>query len=196
MSFGALMVRLFEPAMRRLEQEKKIRRDPPREGMRAQMQEPLDHALGRSRGGFGTKIHLVCERHGWILAIHLTGGQVHESKAFEVTMAQRLIVQHRGQKRWPAQLSADKGYSYHRIRQWCAQRGIEAVIPTRRDQLQQQSFDKATYRERNIIERVVGWHKEYRSLATRYEKLAVNYVALWLIAMIEKSVKYLLPNRA
>ena len=46
-----------------------------------QLQEPLDHALGRSRGGFGTKIHLVCDSHGFILAIHLTAGQAHESKA-------------------------------------------------------------------------------------------------------------------
>ena len=45
------------------------------------MQEPLDHALGRSRGGFGTKIHLVCDSHGFIVAIQITAGQAHESKA-------------------------------------------------------------------------------------------------------------------
>jgi hypothetical protein len=55
------------------------------------MQEPLDHALGRSRGGFTTKIHLVCDKHGGIVAIHLTAGPPHESKAFEPTMARRLF---------------------------------------------------------------------------------------------------------
>jgi len=58
----------------------------------AQMQEPSDPALGgRSRGGFGTKVHLVCDSHGFIVAIHLTAGQAHESRAFEATMARRLF---------------------------------------------------------------------------------------------------------
>ena len=78
----------------------------------AQMQEPSDHALGHSRGGFGTKIHLVCDSHGFIVAIHLTAGQRHESKAFEPTMARRLFHRRRGQSRWPRRVAADKGYSY------------------------------------------------------------------------------------
>ena len=69
------------------------------------------------------------------------------------------------------------------------------MIPTRKDQPRDEQFDKVTYRQRNIIERVVGWYIEYRSLGTRHEKLAVNYVALWLIAMIERSLKLLYPNQ-
>ena len=61
-----------------------------------------------------------------------------------------------------------------------SQAANESVIPTRKDQPHDEHFDKATYRQRNIIERVVGWYKEYRSLGTRHEELAVNYVALWL----------------
>jgi hypothetical protein len=45
-----------------------------------------------------------------------------------------------------------------------------------------------------MIERVIGWYKEYRALGTRHEKLAVNYVALWLVAMIERSLKRLFPH--
>ena len=156
-----------------------------------QRQEPLDHALGRSRGGFSTKIHLACDKHGFIVALHVTAGQAHESKALEPTMARRLL-HHRG---WPGHLAGDKGYSYPRIRRWCRRRRIESVIPTRKDQPHDEHFDKATYRQRNIIERVVGWYKEYRSLGTRHEKLAVNYVALWLVAIIERSLKLLFPNR-
>ena len=162
----------------------------------AQMQEPSDHALGRSRGGFGTKIHLVCDSHGFIVAIHLTAGQTHESKVFEPTMARRLFLRRRGQSRWPRRVAADKGYSYPRIRQWCRRRRIEAVIPTRANQPQNKHFNKATYRQRHIVEQVVGWYKEYRALGTRYEKLAVNYVALWLVAIMDKALHRLFPNTA
>jgi transposase len=65
-------------------------------------------------------------------------------------------------------------------------RGIQTVIPTRKDQRANPRFDKATYRRRNIIERLVGWLKENRRLATRYEKLAVNYLALVKLAMIRR----------
>ncbi len=62
---------------------------------------------------------------------------------------------------------------------------IQAVIPTRKDQPRDEHFDKGTYRRRNIIERAVGWLKWCRALATRYDKLAVNYIALWVIANIQ-----------
>jgi len=66
---------------------------------------------------------------------------------------------------------------------------IRAVIPTRKDQPQDPNFDKESYRRRNLIERVVGWFKECRALGTRYEKLAVSYLALWIVAMIDKLLK-------
>ena len=162
----------------------------------AQLQEPADHALGRSRGGFGTKVHVVCDRHGFILAIHLTAGQAHESKGFEPAMARPLAHCRPGVGRWPHRLAGDKGYSYPGVRRWCTRRRITPVIPTRSDQPRDPGFDKAAYRQRNIVERVIGWYKEYRSLGTRYEKLAVNYLALWLVAMIERALKRLFPNRA
>jgi transposase len=161
-----------------------------------QLQEPADHALGRSRGGFGTKIHLVCDSHGLIVAVYATAGQRHDSKAFEPTMARRLFHRRKGARRWPGRLAGDKGYSYPRIRRWCRRRRVEAVIPTRKDQPRDEAFDKATYKRRNIVERVVGWYKEYRRLGTRYEKSAVNYVAMWLVAIIEKALFRLFPNRA
>ena len=109
-------------------------------------------------------------------------------------MARRLFHRRGGQRRWPLRLTGDRGYSYPRIRRWCQRRRVEAVIPTRKDQPRDEDFDKRTYKRRNIVERVVGWYKEYRSLGTRYEKLAVNYVAMWLVAMIEKALHRLLPN--
>lgn len=161
-----------------------------------QMREPVDHALGRSRGGFGTKVHVVRDGGGTIACIHLTAGQRHESKFFEQTMARRLFHRRKGTRRRPRRLAGDKGYSYPRIRRWCRRRGVEAVIPTRKDQPRDEEFDKAAYKRRNIVERVIGWFKEYRRLGTRHEKLAVNFVAFWLVAVMDKALKSLFPNRA
>jgi transposase len=152
----------------------------------AQLEEPLDHALGYSRGGFGTKVHLLVTDRGIVLGIYLTPGQRHESTAFKPLLQRVLLPRRRGRPYWPAKLAADKGYSYPHIRRWSRNHRIAPVIPTRTDQPRAESFDKASYRKRNRIERVVGHYKECRALATRYEKLAVEYVALWMVAMIEK----------
>jgi transposase len=149
-----------------------------------ELEEPDDHALGYSRGGFGTKVHLLCDSRGTVLGIYATPGQRHESRAFEPTMRRVYLPGRRGRPRWPRRLAADKGYSYRRIWRWLARRRIGRVIPTRKDQPRAADFDKETYRKRNIIERVVGWYKECRRLLTRFEKLAVNYVAFWVIATV------------
>ena len=153
-------------------------------GLATQVKEPQDHALGYSRGGFSTKIHLVCDSQGTVLGIHVTPGQRHESKAFEPTMERISLPRRRDRRRWPRGLAGDKGYSYPRIRRWLGRRQIDDVIPTRKDQVQDPDFDKEEYRKRNIIERVVGWLKENRRLLTRFEKLAVNYLAFWIIASL------------
>jgi transposase len=146
--------------------------------------EPQDHALGYSRGGFSTKVHLLCDSRGALLGIHVTPGQRHESRAFEATMQRVYLPRRRGRRRWPRRLAGDKGYSYPRIWRWLGRRRIGRVIPTRKDQPRAVDFDEAAYRKRNIIERVVGWSKECRRLLTRFEKLAVNYVTFWIIASL------------
>lgn len=154
------------------------------EGSATELEEPDDHALGYSRGGFSTKIHLLCDSRGTVLGIPVTPGQRHESRAFEPTMQRVYLPQRRGRRRWPRRLAGDKGYSYPRIWRWLRRRRIGRVIPTRKDQPRVADFDKAAYRRRNIIERVVGWFKENRRLLTRFDKLAVNYVAFWIIAAL------------
>ncbi len=151
----------------------------------AQVTEPQDHALGRSRGGFSTKTHLVTDSHGIILAVWVTAGQRHESKGFGQAMQRAQRPRQAGRPRWPKQGAGDKGYSYSRVRGWLHRHHIKAVIPTRKDQPREEGFDKETYRRRTIIERAVGWFKWCRALATRYDKLAVNYIALWIIANIQ-----------
>lgn len=88
-------------------------------------------------------------------------------------------------KRRPGKLAGDKAYSAQPIRDWLAAHRIEAVIPHRQNEASRDvAFDRASYRRRNIIERTIGWLKESRRLATRYEKLAVHYLGMVTIGMI------------
>ena len=80
-------------------------------------------------------------------------------------------------RRRPAKLVGDKGYSYPSARRLLRRRGISAVIPTKSDQLRQPRFDRAAYRGRNRVERSVGRLKQFRRVATRYDKRACNYLA-------------------
>jgi transposase len=159
-------------------------------GKRAtQLLEPEDHALGRSQGGFGTKVHLLCDSQGTVLALYATAGQRHESKLLPTTLARVALPRRLGSKHWPAKLAGDKGYSYPWLRRWLKRHHIEDVIPTRKDQPRQEDFDKETYRQRNIVERAIGWLKECRRLGTRYEKLAVNFLAFWIVGLIGKILR-------
>ena len=93
--------------------------------------------------------------------------------------------------RWPASLAGDKGYSDPRIRQWLADRCIRDVIAHRSDQRiegGQGNFDRTSYRRRNVVERCVGWLEECRRVTTRFDKLAVNFLAMLELAIIERSL--------
>ena len=96
----------------------------------------------------------------------------------------------------PQRLAGDKGYSYPRIRTWLREHGIAAVIPQRDDQQAYHrgrpiEFDPKTYRRRSVIECCVGRLKECRAIATRFEKLAVNFLAMLKLALIERYLRIL-----
>lgn len=78
----------------------------------------------------------------------------------------------------------DKGYSYPTVRRAISRRGICHTIPRRRDQGRDPDFDAATYRRRNVVERLIGWLKQFRRIATRYEKRASNYLAMLTLAAV------------
>jgi transposase len=86
----------------------------------------------------------------------------------------------------PERLAADKAYSSSAIRVWLRDRAIEDVIPTKSNENPNPDFDKASYRRRNIVERCVSWMKEARRVATRYEKLARNYLSMVKLSMIDR----------
>jgi transposase len=157
--------------------------------------EPDDHALGRSRGGFGTKIHLVTDGHGLPLAAEVSAGQRHESLYAEPVLEAVRIRRRNGRVRTrPKAVAGDKGFSYARVRGYLRRRRIKQVIPTRKDQRQRPSFDKEAYRRRNVVERCVNWLKESRALATRFDKLAVNYLATVKLAILQRYLRKLAPD--
>lgn len=101
-----------------------------------------------------------------------------------------------GRRTRPGRLAADKGYQCKRILRWLKRRSIRAVIPTRSNQTPVAGFDKKAYKRRNVIERCVGWLKECRRIGTRFEKLAINFLAMLKLAMIQRCLRAAFSNRA
>ncbi len=157
--------------------------------------EPPDHALGRSRGGYGSKFHLVTDGRGLPLAVEVTAGQLHESTRMQAVMEGIGIPQPLGRPRKrPRRLAGDKGYSYPGVREWLRRHGIQPVIPQREDQRVRHrgrpiAFDRRAYRRRCLIECCEGWLRECRRIATRFEKLAVSYLAILKLGIIARYLR-------
>src|SRR3954462_13300356 len=143
-----------------------------------------DEALGRSRGVF--PIPVRWEGYGKPVTFPLPGGQVHDSQPVTALIdrgAIRRIGKGRPRLR-PAKLAGDKASSSRSIRQALRKRGITPVIPTKTNERRQPDFDREAYRQRNIIERMINRLKNFRRIATRYEKRAANYLAMITIGAI------------
>jgi len=143
-------------------------------------------ALGWSRGGFSTKIHLRAERGGKPIVFTLTGGERHEQLSLPLLLETGAIKRPgRGRPRLrPDRLAGDKGYSSRTVRQYLQRRGIGDVIAHRSTDPVNPWFDRVAYRERNQVERLFNRFKQFRRVATRYEKLAVRYHAVLTIVAI------------
>ena len=76
----------------------------------------------------------------------------------------------------------DKGYSSRAIRRYARQHGIRITIPRNVNECRKGPFDREVYKQRNLVERLINQLKQFRRLATRYEKRAANYRAMWIIA--------------
>jgi transposase len=142
--------------------------------------------LGRCRGGFGSKLHVMTDGSGNVLQVVLTRGNRNECPVLGPLLASALA---NNPGRRPKKLACDKGYSADRIRTGLPAVGIEAVIPMRanehvNDRDRFGPFDKEAYRRRNVVERAVAKLKEFRRIATRYEKLASAYLAMLTVANI------------
>jgi transposase len=128
-----------------------------------------------------------------VLAVTVTAGQTHESTQLTPMLHAVRRPCHMG---WPYKIAGDKGYSYENIRQFLAACGIEAVIPRKSNQPRPRGgrFDKKTYRKRSRIECSIGWLKECRRLGTRYDKLALNFLAFTKLAVMLKYLRVLDPS--
>jgi len=128
----------------------------------------------------------------------VTAGQSHESRQVENALNDISIPQPLGRARKrPERLAGDKGYSFPSVRLWLRAHGITAVIPRRSNQKRNGvRFDKKSYRQRCVIEQCVGWLKEYRRICTRFEKLAVSFLAMLKLAMIQRYLKIAFSDRA
>jgi transposase len=118
------------------------------------------------------------------MTIALTPGQQHEATMFETLMEHGAVKRAgRGRPRSrPGRIVGDKGYSSRRIRQYARRRGMRITIPRKCNEHHSGPFDRVVYRQRNRVERLINRLKQFRRLATRYDKRAENYRAMWLIA--------------
>lgn len=117
----------------------------------------------------------------------MSPGQRHDSQLFETALSAVRVPE----PTLPAHLAADKAYGSSAIRRWLDEHDIEDVIPTKVNEPRRPSFDKAVYRGRNVIERCVSWLKEARRVATRYEKLARNFLAMLKLAIVDRLLRAL-----
>ena len=142
-------------------------------------------ALGRSRGGFSTKIHVRAEGHGKPVTFHLTGGERHDSVALPTLLDAGAVRRKRGRPRLrPRRVVGDKAFAGRPSREHLRSRRIGAVIPAKTGERRRPGFDRAAYRARNRVERLFNRLKQFRRIATRYEKRAANYFAMLHIAAI------------
>jgi transposase len=125
-------------------------------------------------GGFSTKIHILVDALGNPVEFILTGGQ-----EADVTRAEPLMQGHK-----TGAVIADKAYDSNAIVDMAKRRGAEVVIPSKKNRKVPREYDKHLYKERKKVEWFINLLKQYRRVATRYEKTARNFLGLVHVAAI------------
>jgi transposase len=133
-----------------------------------------DQALGRSVGGFSTKIHILVDALGNPVEFILTGGQ-----QADVTQAEPLMQGHQADA-----VIADKAYDSDAVVEAAKRQGAEAVIPSKKNRKVPRAYDKHLYKDRKKVEWFINLLKQYRRVATRYEKTARNFLGFVHVASI------------
>jgi transposase len=131
--------------------------------------------MGRSRGGLTTKIHAVVDTNGLPVQLGLTPGETHDNRLCSALL---------NELRPRTMLLADRGYDADWIRALASEQGAWANIPPKRNRKDQICFSPYLYRARNLVERFFNKIKQCRRIATRYDRLAANYLAFIKLASI------------
>lgn len=129
-----------------------------------------------SRGGKTTKIHALVNEHFQLVGISLSGGNVHDSE-MAIKVLSKVTLE--GKK-----ILADKGYCSEEIRNFISQEKAEVCIPDKSNAVVIHNFDKELYKSRNIIERFFQRIKNYRHVATRYDKLSNCFLNFIILAAV------------
>lgn len=133
-----------------------------------------DEGIGRSVAGNTTKIHMVVDACGLPLGFELTGGEVHDCKhapEFIETLPRAEYV------------IADKGYDSEEIREMIRKKGSIPIIPRKKNsKTGNEGIDWGLYKYRHLVENLFARIKQYRAIATRYDKLKRNYASMLAIA--------------
>jgi transposase len=131
--------------------------------------------MGRSRGGLTSKIHAVVDTNGLPVRLGLASGEAHDNRLCSVLLnglsPQTILL-------------ADRGYDADWIRALVNEQGAWANIPPKRNRKEPPCFSPYLYRARNLVERFFNKIKQCRRIATRYDKLAANYLAFIQLASI------------
>lgn len=130
--------------------------------------------MGRSRGGFGTKLHLAVDGLANPVELILTGGQ-----EADINRGKALIQNHEFES-----VIAYKGYDSDNFVATIEARDAAAMIPPKENRIFKREYDKHLYKERNLAERFINRIKQYRRVATRYEKTARNFLGFVHVAAI------------
>jgi putative transposase len=125
-------------------------------------------------GGFSTKIHILVDALGNPVEFILTGGQ-----QADVTQAEPLMLGHQADA-----VIADKAYDSDAVVDAAKRQGAEAVIPSKKNRKVPREYDKHLYKERKKVEWFINLLKQYRRVATRYEKTARNFLGFVHVASI------------
>jgi transposase len=134
-----------------------------------------EQLMGRSRAGLTTKIHAVVDVSGLPVRLALTPGEAHDN---------RLVLTVLSALKSGTMLLADRGYDADWIRTFVSMHGAWANIPPKRNRTEPICFSRHLYRARNLVDRFFNKIKQCRRVATRYDKLAANYLAFIQLASI------------
>jgi transposase len=138
--------------------------------------------LGRSRGGFSTKIHVLSDANGLPLALHLTPGQTADIAAAPDLLAL-------GEAR-PRELLADKGYDADGLRAELYLRGARPIIPWKSNRKAPGMLDHRRFARRNCIKRMMGFLSQFRRVATRYDKTAASFLSFVQLAASHRWMRF------